>query len=63
MSLITKINNIFSKIESTNLLGVSLRQQSFAFFSRPEQGESQFQQINSPLAEHPQQIKIQQYIY
>jgi MSHA biogenesis protein MshI len=60
MSLITKINNIFSKIESTNLLGVSLRQQSFAFFSRPEQGESQFQQINSPLAEHPQQIKIQQ---
>jgi MSHA biogenesis protein MshI len=60
MSLITKINNIFSKAESKDLLGVSLRQQSFAFFSQPEHGEQQFQQINSPLSEQPLQIKIQQ---
>ena len=38
MSLIKKINNIFSKVESKDLLGVSLRLQSFAFFSAPEQG-------------------------
>ena len=60
MSLITKINNIFSKTESKDLLGVSLRQQSLAFFSQPEHGEQQFQQVNSPLAEQPLQIKIQQ---
>jgi MSHA biogenesis protein MshI len=63
MSLIKKINNIFSKVESKDLLGVSLRQQSFAFFSCPEEKESQFQQIKSPLAEHPQQIKLQQEKY
>jgi len=63
MSLITKINNIFSKTESENLLGVSLRQQSFAFFLCPEDGESQFQKINSPITEHAQQIKIQQQKY
>jgi len=63
MSLITKINNIFSKTESKNLLGVSLRQQSFAFFLCPENGESQFQKINSPVTEHAQQIKIQQQKY
>ncbi|TWX49206.1 hypothetical protein [Colwellia hornerae] len=63
MSLIKKINNFFSKAESTSVLGVSLHQHSFAFFSCPEQGESQFQQISSPLAEHPQQIKIQQEKY
>jgi MSHA biogenesis protein MshI len=63
MSLITKINNIFSKEESKDLLGVSLRQLSFAFFSRPENGESQYRQVNYPLAEHPQQIKIHQDKY
>jgi MSHA biogenesis protein MshI len=63
MSLIQKINNIFSKVESKDLLGVSLRQQSFAFFSRPENNESQFQQTKSPLAEHPQQINLQQEKY
>jgi MSHA biogenesis protein MshI len=63
MSLITKINNIFSKVESKDLLGVSLRQLSFSFFSRPEQEKSKFQQISSPLVEHPQQIKIQQEKY
>ena len=63
MSLITKINNIFSKEESKDLLGVSLRQLSFAFFSRPEKGESQYRQINYPLAEHPQQIKVHQEKY
>jgi MSHA biogenesis protein MshI len=63
MSLITKINNIFSKSESKDLLGVSLRQQSFAFFSSPEKGETQCQQIDSPLAEHSQQIKVEQKKY
>ncbi|MBA6352314.1 MSHA biogenesis protein MshI [Colwellia sp. BRX9-1] len=63
MSLIKKINNFFSKVESKDLLGVSLHQHSFAFFFCPEQGESQFQQINSSLAEHPQQIKIQKEKY
>lgn len=63
MSLITKINNVFSKVESKALLGVSLRQQSLAFFSCSEQETTQFQQINSPLVEHPQQIKIQQEKY
>ncbi|MFB0999655.1 MAG: hypothetical protein QMC13_05415, partial [Colwellia sp.] len=63
MSLITKINNVFSKVESKALLGVSLRQQSLAFFSCSEQETTQFQQINYPLVEHPQQIKIQQEKY
>lgn len=59
MSLITKITNIFSKTESKNLIGVSLRQQSLAFFSCPEQGEKQLQQVDSTLAEHALQLKSQ----
>jgi MSHA biogenesis protein MshI len=63
MSLITKINNIFSKVQPKDLLGVSLRQQSLAFFSSPEQGESQLKEVSSPLSDAPQQIKTQQEKY
>jgi len=60
MSFTTKLTKLFSKVESKDLLGVSLRQQSLAFFSYTEQGASGFQQVNSPFVEHPQQIKAQQ---
>ena len=63
MSLTTKLIKLFSKVESKNLLGVSLRQQSLAFFSLPELGKPELQQINSPFSEHPQQIKRQQEKY
>lgn len=63
MSLTTKINNIFSKAESKDLLGVSLRQDSFAFFSSPEVGESELQQVKSSFSKHPQQIRVQQEKY
>jgi MSHA biogenesis protein MshI len=63
MSLTTKLTKLFSKVESKNLLGVSLRQQSLAFFSRSEQGNTEFQQVNSSLVEHPQQIKRQREKY
>ncbi|TWX72724.1 hypothetical protein [Colwellia sp. C1TZA3] len=34
MSLITRIKNVFSKAQSTNLIGVALRQQSIGYFVR-----------------------------
>jgi MSHA biogenesis protein MshI len=63
MSLTTKLTKLFSKAESKNILGVSLRQQSFAFFFSPNQGEQRLYQVISPLLEQPQQIKIQQKKY
>ena len=63
MSLTTKLTKLFSKAESKDVLGVSLRQQSLAFFSHPSQGEQQLQQVSVPLPEHPQQIKIEQKKY
>jgi MSHA biogenesis protein MshI len=63
MSLTTKLTKLFSKAESKDLLGVSLRQESLAFFFRPAEGEQQIQQVTSPFLEHPQQIKAQQKKY
>ncbi|MFT5814507.1 MAG: MSHA biogenesis protein MshI [Psychroserpens sp.] len=34
MSIITRIKNIFSKVKSTDLVGISLRQQSISYFVR-----------------------------
>ena len=63
MSLTTKLTKLFSKAESKDVLGVSLRQQSLAFFSHPSQGEQQLQQVSVPLPAPPQQIKIEQKKY
>jgi MSHA biogenesis protein MshI len=63
MSLTTKLTKLFSKSESKDLLGVSLRQQSLAFFFRPAQGEQQLRQITLPLLELPLQIKLEQKKY
>lgn len=63
MSLTTKLTKLFSKAESKDVLGISLRQQSLAFFSRPSQGEQQLQQVSVPLPELAQQIKIEQKKY
>jgi len=63
MSLTTKLTKFFSKAESKDLLGVSLRQQSLAFYFSPTQGEQQLQQVTSPFQEHPKQIKAQQNQY
>ncbi len=63
MSLTTKLTKLFSKSESKDLLGVSLRQQSLGFFFRPTQGEQQLQKITLPLLELPQQIKLEQKKY
>jgi MSHA biogenesis protein MshI len=34
MSIITRIKNAFSKVKSTDLIGVALRQQSISYFVR-----------------------------
>ncbi|MFT5636388.1 MAG: MSHA biogenesis protein MshI [Cognaticolwellia sp.] len=34
MSIITRISNVFSKVKSTDLVGVSLRQQSISYFAK-----------------------------
>jgi len=60
MSLTTKLTKLFSKAESQDLIGVSLRQESFAFFFCPKQGGQQLEQVTLPLSELPQQIKIEQ---
>ncbi|MBA6389756.1 hypothetical protein H4J38_03070 [Colwellia sp. BRX10-3] len=38
MSIITRIRNVFSKVKSTDLVGVSLRQQSISYFAKKTNG-------------------------
>jgi MSHA biogenesis protein MshI len=52
MSIITRIKNIFSKVKSTDLIGVALRQQSISYFVRKanENKCETFENKGNPIA-------------
>lgn len=62
MSIITRIQNVFSKVQSTDVIGVALRQQSISYFVRKansNKGEVVENKANSILGSLKHLLKAQ----